>query len=197
VVAPATGHSAIGSDFGLCAQRAFDRFVQRRPVRPRCPRRRRAFRPEPPPPARLADVAPLRGTSGIRGRTLGAVRLTLSDVTDDSITQLILDPSDPDIARGGGLRAGRYRVDSANTLVLDGVAFVPGVTLTGRLEHFLTRRQRGRIRVGGEAAPHGVLAVRDQRVRGRLGGRRVSGSLLAAAGVVALSARRQSLSPVP
>jgi hypothetical protein len=121
----------------------------------------------------------------------------LRDVTEDAITALILDPSDPDIARGPGLRAGRYRVDSENTLVLDGVAFVPGVTLSGRLEHFLTRRQHGRLRIGGRAAPHGLLNVRRQRVAGRLGGRRVSGSLTAPTAVVALRAQRQSRSLAP
>jgi len=193
VVAPATGHSAIGSDFSGCAQRAFARFVQRRPVGARCRRVRRAFQPLPPPPRRLADVPRLHGTPGIRGRTLAAVKLTLNDVIEDAITELIFDPRDPDIARGGGLRAGRYRIDSDNTLELDGVAFVPGVTLTGRLEHFLTRRQRGRLRIGGGAAPHGLLTVRRQHVSGRLGGRRVSGALNAPTAVVALSARRERL----
>lgn len=190
VVAPATGHSTIGSDFSGCAQRAFARFVQRRPVPARCPRVRRAFPPEPPPPRRLARVPRLRGTSGIRGRTLAAVKLTLHDVVEDSITELIFDPRDPDIARGGGLRAGRYRIDSENMLELHGVEFVPGVSLTGRLEHFLTRRQSGRLRIGGRAAPHGLLRVRRQRVSGRLGGRRVSGELNAPSAVVALATRR-------
>jgi pimeloyl-ACP methyl ester carboxylesterase len=197
VVVPATGHSALGSDLSLCADRAFGRFLQRRPVGPPCPRRRRVFPPQPPPPRRLADVPRLAGTSGIRGKTLAAVKLTLRDVTEDAITEVILDPSDPDIARGGGLRAGRYRIDFENTLVLDGVAFVPGVTLSGRLEHFLTRRQRGRLRIGGRAAPHGLLTVRRRRVAGRLGGRRVSGSLTAPTAVMALRAQRQSLSPAP
>jgi TAP-like protein len=185
VVAPATGHSTISADFSGCAQRAFARFVQRRPVGPRCRRVRRAFPPQPPPPARLADVRRLRGSSsGIRGRTLAAVKLTLGDVAEDSLTELIFDPRDPDIARGGGLRAGRYRIDSANTLELCGL-------------DFQTRRQRGRLRVRGEAAPHGLLTVRGQRMSGRLGGRRVRGSLNAAAGVVALRAPRQSLSLIP
>jgi pimeloyl-ACP methyl ester carboxylesterase len=198
LVAPATGHSAISADFSGCAQRAFARFVQRRPVGPRCRRVRRVFPPRSPPPARLADVRRLRGTSsGVRGRTLAAVKLTLDDVAEDSLTELIFDPRDPDIARGGGLRAGRYRIDSDNTLELHGLAFVPGAALTGRLRDFHTRRQRGRLRVGGGAAPHGLLRVRGQRVSGRLGGRRVRGSLNAAAAVVALRAQRQSLSLIP
>jgi pimeloyl-ACP methyl ester carboxylesterase len=194
---PATGHSVLGSDFSGCAHRAFARFMDRRPVGPRCRREGRLFPPAPPPPRRLADVPRLAGTSGIRGKTLATVKLTLRDVLEDAITQVIVDLSDPDIARGGGLRAGRYRLDSENTLVLDGVAFVPGVTLSGRLEHFLTRRQRGRLRIGGRAAPHGLLEVRRQRMAGRLGGRRVSGSLSAPTAVVALRAQRQSLSPAP
>jgi hypothetical protein len=152
---------------------------------------RRQFLPSPPPPRRLADVRRLVGTSGIRGRTLAAVRLTLRDVAEDAITELIFDPLDPDLARGGGLRTGRYRIDGDNTLELHGVSFVPGVTLTGRIEHFLTRRQRGRIRVGGRAAPHGLLAIRRQRVSGRLGGRRVNGALNAPTAVIALSAQRE------
>ena len=191
LVVPATGHSAIGADFSGCAQRAFARFMQLRPVPAGCENARRPFLPAPPPPARLADVARLRGTSGIRGKTLAAVRLTLRDVAEDAVTELIFDPTDPDLARGGGLRAGHYRIDGQNTLVLDGVAFVPGVTLTGRIENFLTRRQRGRIRIGGKAAPHGLLAIRHLQMRGRLGGRRVAGALNAPSAVAAISARRK------
>jgi pimeloyl-ACP methyl ester carboxylesterase len=188
VVAPETGHSAIGSDYSGCAHRAFARFMQRRPVRS-CRGGRRDFQPEPPPPARLDDVRRLRGTSGIRGRTLAAVRLTLDDVWEDSITELVFSPSDAENVRGGGLRAGHYRLD-AGALYLQGVAFVPGVTLTGTIESFSVGRQRGRLRIGGSAAPHGVLTVRRQRVTGRLGGRRVSAKLNAPQVFDALSSRR-------
>jgi pimeloyl-ACP methyl ester carboxylesterase len=188
---PSTGHSALGSDFSGCAQRTFAHFFQQRPLAGRCPRTRRPFPPSPPPPRRLAGVAPLRGTSGLRGRALAAVKLTLRDVAEDSITELIFDPSDPDIARGGGLRAGHYRIDGDNTLELFGVAFVPGVTLTGRLEHFGERRQRGRLRVGGRGAPRGLLRVERLAVRGRLGGRRVRAQLNAPSAASALAAKRR------
>jgi hypothetical protein len=135
-------------------------------------------------------VAPLQGTAGLRGRTLAVVKLTLRDVAEDSVTELIFDPDDPDIARGGGLRAGHYRIDGHNTLELDGVAFVPGVTLSGRLEHFGERRERGRLRVGGRAAPHGLLRLDRQRVRGALGGRRVRVHLNARSAVSSLAAQR-------
>ena len=191
VVAPATGHSAIGSDFSGCAQRAFARFVQRRPVATRCPRAGRFFPPGPPPPSVLADVPPLRGTSGTRGRTLAAVKLTLGDVADDSFTELSFEEARGDLARGGGLRAGRYRIDTGFGLELRGLSFVRGVTLTGRIENFLSRRQHGRLRIGGSAAPHGVLTLQGRELRGRLGGRRVRASLNARAAVATLRASNQ------
>jgi hypothetical protein len=98
---------------------------------------------------------------------------------------------DPDLARGGGLRAGHYRIDADNTLELDGVAFVPGVTVSGRLEHFGERRQRGRLRVSGRAAARGLLRVERFAVRGRLDGRRVRANLSAQAAVSALAAQRR------
>ena len=189
MVAPGTCHSAIVSDFSGCALRAFVRFVQLRPVPSGC-RARRPFRPLPPPPRRLADVPRLAGAPGERGRTLAAVQMTLRDVAQDSLTELIFDPDDPDIARGGGLRRGHYRLDGDNTLVMQRVSFVPGVTLTGRIEGFATRVQRGRLRVGGSAAPPGRLALRGEHVSGSLGGRRVSAALDGPSAAVALAAQR-------
>jgi len=187
VVAPDTGHSAIGADFSGCAQRAFARFMQLRPVPRGCPRVPKAFPAEPPPPRRLRNVFPLRGTRGARGRALSAVKLTLRDVAEDSITTLIFDPAAGNRARGGGLRGGRYRIGRDNTLELEKVAYVPGVTVTGRIERFLERRQSGRLRVGGRAAPHGVLTLHRFEIRGRLGGRRVRGNLTSPVVVAASS----------
>ncbi len=196
VVTPDTGHSAIGSDFGGCAITAFARFVQLRPVPPSCRRRPRAFPPTPPPPARLADVPGFSGIGGIRGRTLAAVELTVRDVAEDAVTQLVFAPRASDIARGGGLRAGRYRLGSDNTLELYGVAFVPGVTVTGRLRHFLTRRESGRLRIGGKAAAHGLLTIRRRRVSGRLGGRRLRAARNAPTSAAVAAATRRPLARV-
>lgn len=188
VVAPGTGHSALGNDFNGCTDRAFARFFEDRPVQ-RC-RGRRFFGPLPPPPRWLSRVAPLQGTSGLRGRTLAAVRLTLVDVLEDAITQLIFGSSGS--AGGGGLRAGHYRIAADQTLELHGVAFVPGVTLSGRLHSFALKRQRGRIRVGGSAAPHGLLTIRRFAARGRLGGHRVRVQLDAPSVVSSLAAQRRT-----
>ena len=40
---------------------------------------------------------------------------------EDALTRFIFDERDPDLARGGGLRAGRYRIDGDNRLHLANV----------------------------------------------------------------------------
>ena len=175
VVASSTGHSALGADPSGCTASALARFFRDQPVAGVCRRTPRLFPAQPPPPLRLGTMSPLR-----------AVKQTLRDVSQDSFTQLILDPDDPDLARGGGLRGGSYRVDGRFTLHLRRVAFVPGVRVSGRLRRFEDARQHGRLVVRGRV--RGALRVVGQRVVGRLDGQRVVGSL--GRPVVAASARR-------
>ena len=188
VVAPATGHSALGSDLSGCAERAFARFFRDQPVSTRCRRVRRAFPPTPPPPTALRRVPAARGVAGARGRALTALALTLRDVEEDALTRFILVLGDSDIARGGGLRGGRYRIDGRNAVHLDDLVFVPGVRVSGRVRGFGTRRQRGRLRLSGRAAPGGVLSLRGRRVTGRLGGKEVRAVLSVRAGATGIRA---------
>jgi pimeloyl-ACP methyl ester carboxylesterase len=175
VVAPATGHSVLGTDASGCATRAFVRFLRGRPVTTTCPRGRRLAPVTPPPPRSLRQVSPV-APGGVRGRTLAAIALTLLDVADAG-EEHVSGGDGTDHARGGGLRAGRFRIDSRGTLRAHGLSFVPGVRLSGRLRLFGAIRQRGRIRVRGRAAARGLVTVRGSRVRGRLGGRRVRARL--------------------
>jgi pimeloyl-ACP methyl ester carboxylesterase len=177
VVVPATGHSVLGSDTSPCARRAFDRFFRGGGVSTRCGHVRRAVFPQPPPPTSLAQVHRLAGVPGRRGRTLVAVRLTLRDVLEDSVTQLIFDARTRDIARGGGLRGGTYRIGPNGGVAVRRLSFIPGVRVTGRIRRFGERVQRGRVKVSGRGVPAGVLNVEGDRVRGRLGGRRVRAKL--------------------
>jgi pimeloyl-ACP methyl ester carboxylesterase len=177
VVAPATGHSVLGSDPSPCARRAFDRFFRGGRVPSHCGKVRRAFFPQPPPPTRLSRVRRLSGVAGLRGRTLVAVRLTLRDVLEDAVTELVFDPRSRDIARGGGLRGGTYRIGQNGGVVLRGLRFIPGVRVTGRIRSFGERAQRGRVRVAGSGVPGGVLNIEADRVSGRLGGRGVRAKL--------------------
>jgi hypothetical protein len=137
-------------------------------------------------------VPPASGVRGLRGRALTALAMTLRDVGEDALTHFILDERDPDLARGGGLRGGRYRIDGRVGLHLSRVAFVPGVRVTGTVRRFATPRQRGRLHVSGRATPDGVLFLRGRRLRGRLGGREVRAALstrAAASGLRAAAAR--------
>ncbi|MBN1530280.1 MAG: alpha/beta fold hydrolase [Thermoleophilaceae bacterium] len=177
VISASTGHSALGSDPSVCARRAFDRFFRGTAIPSRCPPARRLFRPTGPAPRRLSAVRAIRGLPGPRGRTLAAIGLTLRDVIDDAVTELIFAPDDPDLARGGGLRRGSYRIGSGGTLVLRDLAYVPGVRVSGRIRRFGERRQRGSLRVRGPGVPQGRLRLRGREVRGPLGGRRVRARL--------------------
>lgn len=178
VVSSETGHSALGSDPSGCAERAFVRFFADRPVVTECPRRRRRFPAEPPPPRTLRAVTPARGSAGLRGRALGALGLTLRDVADDAFTRFGFEGGGQ-VARGGGLRAGRYRVDVKNTLHLHGVVFVPGVRVSGEVRRFALRRQAGRLKLSGPESPAGTVRLRGRRASGRLAGQRVSAVLRA------------------
>jgi pimeloyl-ACP methyl ester carboxylesterase len=191
VISPATGHSALSSDLSDCAARAVREFFRGGRVATRCKRRRRPFAVTPPPPAALREVPRARGVPGVRGRVVTAAALTLEDVVEDSFTQLLAG-GDSDIARGGGLRAGHYRIDRLGVLRLERVVFVPGVRVSGRVRRFLTPRTSGLLRISGPATPDGVLRLRRGRLRGRLGGVRVNARLPrtgGAAGARAAAAR--------
>ena len=196
VVAPATGHSALGSDGSGCTERAFGRFLQGSAVTTRCRRTRREFPVTPPAPTSLAAVPRSSAAAGRRGRVLNALALTLSDVFADAVAGFIFDIDDPDIARNGGLRAGRYRVDGRGTLHLTSLEYVRGVAVSGTVTRFGQPRQRGRLRIEGRpGVPSGRLTLRGLRVRGRLGGRLVQGPLRPSAesgGVRAAAAATQA-----
>jgi pimeloyl-ACP methyl ester carboxylesterase len=191
-----SGHSVLGSDFTGCAVRALREFFANRRVPARCGRRLGVFEPAAYVPSSLREVPPAGGVGGRRGRTLAAVRLTLSDVLG-SVSRS---------ARGGGLRGGAYRArvrgverlresdlrDASEEeldelfeelvrtvyleIRLDRVEVVRGVRVSGTLR-LGTERARGTVRVSGGTASGGRLRVAGRRGRivlsGRLSGRPV------------------------
>jgi pimeloyl-ACP methyl ester carboxylesterase len=180
VVAPATGHSVLGTDRSGCAERALARFFRDQPVETHCPRVKREVPPTLPPPTALRQVAPARGVAGLRGRAVTAAALTLRDGLDAMFATFT--------PRAGGLRGGRYRLDRHGTMYLFEVVFVPGVRVSGVLVHYGERRQRGRLRLSGPATPDGVLRIHGHRVSGRLGGQEVHARLSREASPWALGA---------
>jgi pimeloyl-ACP methyl ester carboxylesterase len=183
LVAPDTGHSALSADLSGCVLRAARRFMRGGRPPARCRRRRPAFPALAPPPASLGELRAAAGVPGRRGRAVRAVEVTLFDVAEDALGRLLT--SGRLRVRGGGLRGGRWTIDFEARrvpLALHGVEVVPGVRVTGVVRDFGRRRQRARLRLSGPATPDGVLQLAGQRVRGKLGGAAVRGTI--AIGVV-------------
>ncbi len=176
LLAANTGHSALGSAPGRCLGVAFDRFFGGGKLPGSCRRGTRDFPPSPVAPRSVAQLRPAAGLGGARGRVLRALALTLDDVNDDSLASIIANESDPDLARGGGLRGGHYRLGVGGTLILKRVQYVPGVRISGRVRNFGERDQRGRLRVTGHG-PTARLVLRGTRISGRVGGKHVRGRL--------------------
>jgi pimeloyl-ACP methyl ester carboxylesterase len=181
VTAPSHGHSLL-SENGGCATRAVRRFIRGGAVPSRCPREEE-LRPTPPPPTSLREVRPLPGSSGIRGRALRAMELTVDDASTELLLEFIARFEDlfrgrPVGLRVPGLRGGYMALQLAReTLVLHRLEYVPGVRLSGKFRPVEKGPAKVRLRLSGPGTPDGVVRVVGNRVRGRLGGRRVSGRL--------------------
>ena len=183
LVAPDTGHSTLSADLSGCVLRAARRFLRGGRPPASCRRGRLAFPAIVPPPSSLGELSPARGVPGRRGRAVRAVEVTLFDVAQDALGALLTSGSLR--LHGGGLRAGRWSIDfdeRRTALVLRGVEVVPGVRVTGVVRGFGRRRQSARLALSGPATPDGTLLLTGRRVRGKLGGAKVNGTI--AIGVV-------------
>jgi hypothetical protein len=159
----------LAADPSGCGLRALVAFSTARSVAPACARVPTGVPAAAVPPASLDDVVPVRGLPDAVGRTLSAVRLTLADVA------FAASVSDA----GGGLRGGSFRM-SGGRVGLNRLEAVPGVRLSGRL---------ARLHVAGPAS--GTLRLSGERLRGRLGGLRVSLSLRGTAAARLATARHR------
>ena len=156
---------------------AFGRFMQRRPVPAALPARpARASRRRLPPPRGSARCGRCAACRARAGRTLAAIeahaaRRRLRRAHGSSIFAPEASPTSPAAA---GCARGTTGSARRHALVLSGVAFVPGVAAHGADRELPQRRhQRGRLRVGGRAAPHGVLTDARRLLSGRVAGRPV------------------------
>jgi hypothetical protein len=109
-----------------------------------------------------------------------AVELTFFDSLLTLLSMTLEAEQEQRVTRIGGLRGGRLvsRSRPHLSLRLDRYAYVPGVAVSGELAR-LSKRGRLRLRVGGSKAAHGAVTfdLRRDRIRGRLGRRRVRLSL--------------------
>ena len=146
---PFTGHSAISDDWPnaeSCVQSALAHFFTGTPI-PSCSYVTPFFRPLPIDPGSLGKVKPVI-LHDIRGRTIGAVLGTLSDVTASE-----LDGSST------GLRGGVFS-GSLFKLRLHKLVYVPGVVVNGTYD---VVTGDATVAVGG-AGSHGQLSIRRGKV---------------------------------
>jgi pimeloyl-ACP methyl ester carboxylesterase len=173
LVVPNTGHSVLGSDPTSCAHNALQALFAGKPVQ-RCKDEKppQLLLPTPLPPRSLIEVPPATGNHGVTGRTVGAVVLTLGDF-DWQIVLALLEhlgesPLGLSSVRTGGLRAG-WGGTVHSGLVLHGYAYVPGVTVSGKVSS-----GGATLRIGGSAAVHGTIRINAHgTLTGALGGQRV------------------------
>jgi pimeloyl-ACP methyl ester carboxylesterase len=169
LVVPGVGHAVVGGDPSRCGARRLTAFLRGRPAAQPCPRVPTLVPAVGVPPRSLAQVAPLAGVPGRRGRTLGALDVTLDDLT------FALSPALASPLSGAGLHGGTFRL-RRRSIVLRRLRVVPGVRVSG----VLPRRGSARLRISGGPAAAGRVRISPRGVvRGRLGGRRVSGRLRA------------------
>jgi hypothetical protein len=170
---PFTGHSVLGSDLGGCAGGQLEALFTGAP-----PAACDGTRPIPPAPLAPTRLGLVAGTSRAT-RTLAAVRGTVADVSRQFLGDAIAAGQSPTPgSRVPGLRGG-VATWSAAGILLRGVQYVPGVTVSGLLRR---GADASTLTVGGGAAARGVLRLgADGRLRGRLGGQDVEGSIGGAA----------------
>jgi pimeloyl-ACP methyl ester carboxylesterase len=166
---PHTGHSVLGSDFTTCSHNAIVAFFAGSAVT-QCAADQNPFPPSPAFPARLAAAGHLPDLGGRAGATAQAVRRTIGDLHEEIAGAIIAGNLHPG-ARFGGLRGGDALVTRSG-LVLHGIAFVPGVLVSG-VAPVIAGDGPDLLTVRGPQAARGSLRITAAEVVGRLGGRKV------------------------
>jgi pimeloyl-ACP methyl ester carboxylesterase len=164
LVVPGVGHAVTGSDPTGCGERAIVRFVDGGAVPASC-RRVPTNVPGVLYGPESFDSLPGFGSLPRRiGRTLRALEATFDDLRVVTSPAVLANS-------GGGLRGGSWAV-RARRFSVRGYTVVRGVTLTGGGTSRLV------FHVSGSKAAHGTVTLRTGgRLRGTLGGRKLSVTL--------------------
>jgi hypothetical protein len=175
LVVPNTGHSVLGTEPTNCAQNAVNAFLAGKPVA-QCTNTTipATLQPVPVPPESLARVRAATGTSGLAGKTLGAVIDTLTQALNTGIDDFLNGSSLSATVHFGGLRAG-WASFSLRGLHLHGFSYVPGVRVSGALATTATTHT---LVVSGSRGATGTLIfdTKTKTLSGTLGGVFVSAS---------------------
>ena len=157
---PSVGHSVVTSDFSPCSLNGLVAFLRGREVQTCTDQRARASLLAAPYAPPTIDRLPPTQLSGLPGRTLSAIAVTLTgagfDATFAAGSQ----------ARLPGLRGGSVRV-ARTSLELHDAEWIRGVRVNGRFD----ARGRGTLTVSGPAAAPGTVTYTARGAHGVLGGR--------------------------
>jgi hypothetical protein len=175
LVVPYTGHSVLGGEPTSCATEALQAMFAGHPIKPCAPAPPPpSLRPPPLAPTRLEQVAPTQGNTGLSGRTVQAVALTLEDFGRQFAQQIValggggIGGISLSGESSGGLRAG-WAAYTKGSFTFHSYSYVPGLTISGTL-----RAGAIDLHVGGAAAAHGTLRLGPREALvGTLGGRGV------------------------
>ncbi len=175
LVVPNVGHSVLGSDLSGCAGDALQALFAQKTIKP-CSANPAAQLASLTPlaPARLSDVAAQRGYSGLPGRTLHALGLTLADFVREAATQALSSLASGDLSNLAELRAGGLRAGWG--ALRNGALRAPRLLIHSRHDRvWLGHERHAQLRVGGTAAADGTLGLGPHdSLAGILGGERVT-----------------------
>jgi pimeloyl-ACP methyl ester carboxylesterase len=168
LVVPNIGHSVLGSDFTSCAAHALQAFFVKKPIVKCKDRPTLAFlRPTPLAPRSLSHVPAAKRFSGLPGRTLQAVVLSMRDLSRQLTLQGAreLGVTSELSLQVGGLRSG-WASYSPSSLRLHRYSYIPGVYISGTITI-----GSAVLRITGPAAARGQLRLGPkQQLTGSLGG---------------------------
>jgi hypothetical protein len=162
VIVPAAGHSLLSEK---CVQKLLAPFDEGKPPGNACDANQAPLPVQPVPPASLGVLPPI-GAPGRPGRTVSAVKVTLTDAFAASSAIRRLEGSVPGVRRG---LARLQRTADSLRITFERYSLVPGVEIDGeflRTPDMLT----GSLTVRGGAAARGELDYADGRVTGTLDG---------------------------
>jgi pimeloyl-ACP methyl ester carboxylesterase len=172
VVAPGVGHMAVSSS--LCVNKAVRSWIVGRVPQVRCARVPLTIEPLALIPRSVSAAKPIGVVDGLVGRTLAATVATLREAEASWLTVYPAGWS-------AGLEHGLLSGDDFDVFHYSAYSDVPGLSLSGRLTFSTSKlgtlvpgSERGIVSVGGSSAASGFLEVRNRRIFGTLGGRKVS-----------------------
>ena len=163
VIVPAAGHSLLSE---ACVQDVLRRFDRGEQPGNACDAHRAPLPVQPIPPASLGVLPPI-GAPGRPGRTVSAVKVTLTDAFAASSAIRRPEGSVPGVRRG---LARLQQTAVSLRITFKRYSLVPGVEIDGELLSKRPNVLTGSLTVRGRAAARGELDYADGRVTGTLGG---------------------------